>query len=62
MERNSPMKTQKIERSSQNENDQCQSPSRLSSQGKKEQVVLYYTFNQDSSCLAIGTRQGFKIY
>jgi len=24
--------------------------------------MLYVTFNQDSSCFAIGTEKGFKIY
>ena len=27
-----------------------------------EDTILYCTFNQDSSCLAIGTERGFRIY
>jgi autophagy-related protein 18 len=24
--------------------------------------VLYFSFNQDSTCIAVGTRRGFRIY
>ena len=37
------------------------SSSRFSSSGGKE-TVLYYTFNQDNTCLAVGTKRGFRIY
>jgi len=35
--------------------------SRFSSSGNKEQV-LCYTFNQDNTCLAVGTKRGFRIF
>lgn len=35
--------------------------SRFSSSGGKE-MVLYYSFNQDNTCLAVGTKRGFRIY
>jgi len=28
---------------------------------KKEQV-MYFSFNQDNSCMAVGTTRGFRIY
>lgn len=41
--------------------DNHASSSRFSSTGGKEQV-LYYSFNQDNTCLAVGTKRGFRIY
>lgn len=40
------------------------SMSRLSSQGlmNQREEVLYYSFNQDNTCLAVGTKRGFRIF
>ena len=44
-----------------NAKPQADIPSKRSS-GTYKDYVLYYTFNQDSSCLAVGTKRGFRIY
>lgn len=30
--------------------------------GPEQQELLYVNFNQDYTCLAVGTRRGFRIY
>jgi len=31
-------------------------------EGNPKEIINYFTFNQDFSCIAIGTQFGFKIY
>ena len=38
------------------------SSSRFSSQESISDTVLYFNFNQDNTCLAIGTKRGFRIF
>ena len=45
-----------------NKNQHRDVQSSIFSTGAFKEQVLYFTFNQDSSCLAIGTKRGFRIY